>query len=239
MIISNLEKHISSIEKNYPYYGPILSAAKIQFINDGQKRGYFTIETHVGKFQHLRIIPENFVPDTKYDFNVVDIKQIMNWIWGYAAIGMYVLPKSQNIICGMPTEHIFSYSGIDRDMCEALAQTSDSDNIIKFVHIVDNAGNKTGEAKIMKGTQSQIHCDYKTAKKHNFNFYDLQNMKDFNMQMHKTSMVIPISGNFGNNNDLKILPWNMDNIPDLNKLYNYSKALRNPMPLQEIIQFAR
>ncbi len=239
MIINDLRNYIPNIEKNYPYYGSVLSVAKIQFIDNEQKRGYFTIETRVEKFKHLRIIPEKFIPGEKYDFNIVDIKQIMNWIWGYAATGMYVLPKSQNIICGMPTEHIFSYSGIEQDLRTALGQISDFDDIIKFVHVLDNAGNKKGEAKIMKGKQSQIHCNYKTAKKHNFNFYDLQNMKDLGMNMSKTAMIIPISKNFCDNNGLKILPWNSINIPDLSKLYDYSKVIKNPTPLQEIIQFAR
>lgn len=236
MIINNLEKHISNIEKNYPYYGPILSALKIQFITKEEKRSYVVIQTQVLNFRHLRIIPEKIIPGKKYDLNISDAKQIMNWLWGYSATGMYVLPKSQNIICGMPTEHIFSYNGIEGDLRAALAQTSDSDNIIKHIHIIDKSGNKKGEAKIMKGKQSQIHCNYKTEIKYNFNFYDLQNTKDIGMNLHNTAMIIPISENFGYSSDLKILPWNPMNIPDLSKLYDYSKALKKTMPLQEIIR---
>ena len=59
------------------------------------------------------------------------------------------------------------------------------------------------------------------------------------MNMHASAMAIPISGNFGDSNGLKILPWNPINIPDLSELYDYSKVLKKPMSLQEIVQFTR
>ena len=234
MIIRDLKKFIPSIEAHYPHYGNILDMQ--HFVSD--KKGYFAISTNAGKFRHLRIIRDNMLMEKEYDFNLGDIKNIMEFLWGSRSTGIYVLPRKNNVVCGMPTEHVFSYNGIRADFESTFYKTSKFDTVIKSVTEYNIKTNDViGKFKVMKipNKNGFIYCNYTTAKESIFNFYSLQRTKDEDMNMPMTPMVVPIHSGTKDNYNVKILPWNPDNIPDLMKLYDYSNGVTKMQSIQNII----
>lgn len=237
MIITDIKRFISAVQKYYPHYGNILNIQHFKF----DKNGYFVISTKVKQFQHLRIVQDDIEPNKTYDFNINHIKEIMTYNLGASSIGLYVLPERKNVKCGIPMEHVFSYNGIQTDFNSVFYKTSKFDSVIKSVIQYDEQFDKIiGNFKVMK-IQNKAgfkYCNYTATTESIFNFYSLQNAKDINMSIPMTPMVIPIHTGTKNNSDIKILPWNQKNIPDLSNLYDYSKSVPNPPAIQKIIMEA-
>jgi hypothetical protein len=235
MIIRDLKKFIPSIEAHYPHYNNILD---LQHFTCNQ-RGYFSITTKIKQFRHLRIVRDNVAPKRVYDFNLGDIKKIMQFSFGPNSTGIYVLPKKSNTVCGLPTEHIFSYDEIYKDFNSVLHYISEHDKIIKSVIEYDaKVEHVTGTIKIMEtsGKKAFKYCNYKTENESIFNFYSLLNAKNVNMDMPSVPMVVPIHADNPDNSNIKILPWPQNNIPDLMNLYNYDIPPSNPPTIQKIIR---
>lgn len=234
MIIRDLNKYAPAVEKYYPYYGNILDMQHFE----SQNNGYFVISTKAGKYQHLRIVRDNISPKIIHPLNLRDIKSIMTFQWGINSIGLYVLPKKADVICGMPTEHIFSYNGIQNDFKSIFYKTSKFDTVVKSVIKENEKLGKVIESfKVMKIPQKTgfIYCNYTTEQEACFNFFSLQVAKDEYMNMSVTPMVVPINSGSKDNFNLKILPWAENNIPNLHNLYDYRKQLENPPIIQNII----
>lgn len=234
MIIKDLKDFIPNVEKHYPHYGDIFGLDHFKC----DKNGYFVISTKVKQFRHLRIVLDNADPNMVYNFNLGDIKNIMRFKLGNPSIGLYVLPERNNIKCGIPTEHIFSYDDINRDFSSVFYKTSKFDTVVKSVTEYDtNIDKINGSFQIMKIPDKNgfKYCNYKTETESIFNFFHLQDIKDISMGMPMTPMVIPIHTGIKDNSNIKILPWNQNNMPNLSALYDYNKAIPNPPALQKII----
>lgn len=238
MIITDIKRFIPEVKKYYNHYGDIIDMQHFKL----KTNGYFVITTKVKQFKHLRIFRDDVQPNIIYSFNIGDIKNIMQLQFGNPSIGLYVLPKQDDKICGLTPEHIFSYDDIYRDFKSTFYKTSKFDTVIKsFTQYNPDTNETIGNFKVMQipSRDGFKYCNYTTAKESFFNFYCLQDVKDISMNMPMTPMVIPINTGIKDNSNIKILPWNPINLPNLKTLYKYNKkTILNPPAIQNILMNA-
>ncbi len=221
--------HPETILEQYPQYGSLLDA---YYFDYNTIEAEYVINSRSANFYHTRMVHAK--QEVRPYLHLPRMKKIKDFVYGKRKIGMYVLPAEQETIIGANTEHFFTHRNVNSSLKKTLENAKDA-KLVSTETFSDEYSEYT--VKFYKGTASYMEITSNQAAGQ-FDFLKLMELKNklFPNGAEKW-LVAPIESD-GTYNTIRFYEWS-GQIPDLNKIVDYSKVPEKSKPLGDVIKVSQ
>ena len=218
--ITNMDK----VREHYPHFKAWGDGYFFQLANDG----FYVINSLTDGFLHSRIIYPG--PKQGRHLHFGPVRMVSEFIYGKHSVALYILPGG-SANCGMNTEHIFTRPELGPEYADLLSMTSDDEPAYSKQYSDRCGVNYNVDFFEQHDKHFKITSDWREGQ---FDFYKMMEIKN-EFTDSEQWMAAPVLPSFGKNNVLHFYKWPRE-LPDLNKMYDYSKASKKLKPLEEFVK---